>query len=110
MNSLGFIEFLKHALKEVTGKLVIFADHHRMHQTPLVLEFVKLNEERLALGQISKWLTVFVRPISSNTSRNKGVLHALVTCASGHKWTTFVQDALEFTPCYAPECNSIEWV
>ena len=59
MNSLGFIEFLKHALKEVTGKLVIFADHHRMHRTPLILEFVKLNEERLALGQISKWLTVF---------------------------------------------------
>lgn len=65
MNCLGFIEFLKHALNEVTGKLVIFADHHRMHKTPLVLEFVKNNEERLAL---------------------------------------------EFTPCYAPECNPIEWV
>lgn len=65
MNCLGFIEFLKHALNEVTGKLVVFADNHRMHQTPLVLKFVKDNEERLAL---------------------------------------------EFTPCYAPECNPIEWV
>jgi len=65
MNCLGFIEFLKHALKEVTGKLVVFADNHRMHRTPLVLEFVKSNEDRLAL---------------------------------------------EFTPCYAPECNPIEWV
>ena len=36
-----------------------------------------------ALGQISKWLAVFVNRFFSNTSRNKGVLHALVTCAAG---------------------------
>ena len=35
------------------------------------------------LGQISKWLTVFVNCFFSITSRNKGVSQALVTCASG---------------------------
>lgn len=65
MNTLGFIEFLKHVLVKIPGKVVVFADNHRMHKTPLVLAFVKENEDRLAL---------------------------------------------EFTPCYAPECNPIEWV
>ena len=41
-----------------------------------------------------KMVDRFCQPFSSNTSRNKGVLHALATCASGDLWTTFVQDAL----------------
>jgi putative transposase len=49
MNSLGFIEFLRRVLEQISGKVVVYADNAKIHKAKVVKAFVEANSERLAL-------------------------------------------------------------